>query len=810
MFANYLKTALRNLMRQKLFSFINIVGLAIGLAAFILILLFVRDEMSWDLHWDRAEDTYRLETTIQFPVRADRPSPNAVTPMKDLLLDTYSEVEVVTRYLGGAATINNAGELFVESVAFAEPNFAAFFSFSFLQGSKETALLDLNSIVISQRIAEKYFGSGPALGKTLAVRVGGEFKDFSVTGVIENPTHRTHMPLEVIVPFNAEYFEGARWFTDDWRFAIWLTYVRFAGGTDVASVQADLPALIDRHMPKTSSGQETGRNWGMKLDLVPIKDIHLYGNNATGDAGTLYGFVAIAFLILLIAVINFLNLSMARVAHRAREVAMRKVVGATRSQIIQQFMGESLLLVMISVIAALVVVEVSLPYYSEFLTSIIEMDLLGEPSLLLALSILCIGVGLSAGSLHALYFSVLKPRDVLYSSTGPDGGGSKLRLGLVVAQFSVSVALMTIAFFVNKQTDYTRSMDLGFNDQNLIVVAGTNGTQSEEFRTRILQSPFVLDVGRSSDVPTEGSEDRLEIRPVTGGDTVTLDGLPTGPGFFSVYQIPLVAGRYLTTSEQDTLRQRSEAPDYKSAANIVVNASGARLLGFNNPADAVGQTMRADITSRDAIDARIVGVVEDFHFDSARDVIRPGIYYVDYLRQSDMSVRIDGNNRDAAIDAIEQVWQQMFPGRLMNYRDMSELVERQYQTDARLGDMLTAFTLLAVTISCLGLYGLASFTVERRTREIGVRKVLGAGLFDIVRLLLWQFAKPILIANLIAWPVAFYFIRDWLNGFAYRIEIDPTPFVFTGVLALVIGWVTVAGHAYLVARANPIDALRYE
>lgn len=797
-------------MRQKLFSFINIAGLAVGLAAFILILLFVREEFSWDQHWARVTDTYRLETILEFPVSDDRPSSSAVSPMKDILLDTYSEIEAITRYLGLNATIKNDGELFLENVAFAESNFIEFFGFRFVEGSSETALLNLNSIVISEQAAEKYFEGEPALGKMLSIRLRGEFRDFVVTGVIENPVRTTHMPVEFIVPFTSEYFEGMRWFTNDWRFAIWLTYVRFVEGTDVAALEADLPALVDRYMPENAGGQETGREYGMRLDLVRMDDIHLYSNIATANAGTLYGFVGMAFLILAIAVVNFLNLSMARVAHRAREVAMRKIVGARRGQIIQQFLGESLLLVTIAVVVALVMVEVSLPYYSEFLTAIIEMNLLAEPGLLVALLILCLGVGLSAGSLHAIYFSVLKPRDVLYSNTSPDAGGSTLRLGLVVAQFSISVALMTVAFFVNKQTEYARSMDLGFNDQNLIVVSGTNNANSQEFKNRVLESPFVLSVGRSSDVPTEGSEDRLEIRPVSAGETVTLDALPTGPDFFRAYQIPLVAGRYLTDSEQDTLRHRGETEEYKDAANIVVNISGARLLGFNNPSEAVGQIMRADITSSDVVEVRIVGVVEDFHFDSARDVIRPGIYYIDYLRHSDMSVRIDGNNREAAINAIEQTWRELYPERLMNYRDMSELVERQYQTDNQLGTMLTAFTILAVTISCLGLYGLAAFTVERRTREIGVRKVLGAGLFDVVGLLLWQFAKPILIANLIALPVAFYFVNDWLNGFAYRIPLDAAPFMVVSLAALLIGWVTVAGHALKVARANPVRALRYE
>ncbi len=810
MFQNYLKTAVRNLLRQKLFSFINIAGLAVGLAAFLLILLFVRDEMSWDRHWGGGENIYRVETTIQFPVREDRPTSNTATPVKDLLLDTYPEIGDVTRYLAGSATFQQSGDLFSERVAFAETNFLDFFGFRFLHGSAETALEDQNSIVITQQISEKYFQDEAPLGKTLSLRVAGEFRDFIVTGVIENPVRTTHMRVDTIVPFNREYFQGARWFTDDWRFAIWLTYVRFAEGANVAAVQADLPAFIERHMPKNAGGQETGREFSMKLNLVALSDIHLYSNVATADAGTLYGFVGIAFLILAIAVVNFLNLSMARVAHRAREVAMRKVVGAQRSQIIQQFLGESLFLVVISVIVALVLVEISLPHYSEFLTSVIEMNLLGEPSLMAAIVILCVGVGLSAGSLHAIYFSMMRPRDVLYSNTSPDAGGSKLRLGLVVAQFSISVALMTIAFFVNEQTEYSRTMDLGFNDQNLIVVAGTNNTNSEEFKNRILQSPFINAVGRSSDVPTEGSEDRLTIRPVSAGETVTLDALPTGPDFFRVYQIPLIAGRYLNDSEQDTLRRREQNAQYQAAANIVVNESGARLLGFDNPADAVNQVMRADITSERVAETRIVGVVKDFHFDSARDVIRPGIYYIDYMRHSDMSVRIDGNNRDAAIGVIEQVWRELFPGRVLNYRDMSELVERQYQADTRLADMLTAFTILAISISCLGLYGLAAFTVERRTREIGIRKVLGADLLDVLMLLLWQFAKPILIANLIAWPVAFFFINDWLDGFAYRIDLNLVPFVMTGLLALVIGWFTVAGHAFLIARANPVRALRYE
>ncbi len=555
---------------------------------------------------------------------------------------------------------------------------------------------------------------------------------------------------------------------------------------------------------------ETGRDWSMTLSLVPIEGVHLYGNGENGDADVLYGFLAVAVLILLIAVVNFLNLSMARTAHRAREVSMRKVLGANRSQILQQFLGESVLLALVSLMIALALVELALPYYNAFLSSLVQMNLLEDPALLAALLALGIGVGLSAGSMHATYFALLRPRDVLYSNTSPDAGTTRLRAGLVVAQFSISVALMIIAFFVNQQTEYARQLDLGFSADNLIVVSGTNGSQSETFKQRLLASPFVEAVGRSSDVPTEGSEDRLHIRPLDGGEPVMLDGLPTGPDFFSVYRIPLLAGRYLTDAEADILRKREENASYRPDANIVINAMAAKLLGFETPDAAVGQIMPTDLSSTLRVNATIVGVVEDFHFDSARDVIRPGIYYIDQMRQSDMTVRINGGNRDAAINSVEQAWRETFPDTLLSYRVMEDMVEQQYQSEARLSDVLLMFTILAVTISCMGLYGLASFTAERRTKEIGIRKVLGARLGDILKLLLWQFSKPILLANLLAWPAAFYFLNDWLNGFAYRIELDLLPFASIGAAALAIGWMTVIGHAYLVARANPIKALRHE
>lgn len=811
MLQNYLKIAFRSLINNKLYSTINIVGLAVGLAAFMLIVLFVRDQFAWESHWQDADNIYRIENTYLRPGSPERRTPNAVEPIRDVFLDTFAEIEDITRYFDTGLAIRHEGQLVAQPALLADANFFDIFEHEFLEGSADTALLEFTNAVLSERTARRYFGEGSALGKTITIRARGEYYDFKVSGIIADPVANTQILTDMIIPFNREYFVGARWFTEDWRFAVRRTFAKLKEGTDPALMAAEFPALVERHLPKTQAGMETGRNWGVRIDMVPITDIRLYGNDATTNPDVLFGMLGVAFLILIIAVVNYINLSMARTAHRAREVAIRKVVGASRAQITQQFLGEAVILAFLALLLAMAVAESTLPYFNEFLMSVVSLDLVGEPAALALFVVLGIGVGLSAGSFQAVFFAALKPRDVLYSSTASDNGTSKLRSGLVIAQFTISIGLMIVTFFVNKQTEYAQSLDLGFNPDNLVVVAGTNNSRSDEFKAKLLDSPFIHAVGRSSDVPTEGSEDRLLIQPVKGDEKVTLDGLPTDSDFFKVYEIPLIAGRYLQPTEADILRKRGEdSTGYKSTGNIVVNRAGIKKLGFENPEAAIGQVVTTDLTSTVRVDARIVGVVEDFHFDSARDAIRPGIYYHDERRRSDMSVRIDAANQDLAITAIRDAWQETFPESFFDYRVMADMVERQYQADNRLSDVLIAFTMLAIAISCMGLYGLASFAAERRTKEIGIRKVLGASLRDIVQLLLWQFSKPILIANLIAWPAAFYFVSDWLAGFAYRVSMDVMPFVGVGIAALLIGWFTVATRALVVARANPIKALRYE
>ena len=808
MYKNYLITAVRSLGRHKLFSLINIVGLAIGLAACILIMLFVRDEYSWDEHWDRAADTYTLQSTLTFPLAEDRRSPGAVDPLKDIFLETFPEVESITRYIAGGSYVRKGSDIFREPTLYADHNFVDFFGFDFVEGDAATAMTDLRSVIINETLARKIFGNQLALGQVMSVDTNG-YQDYRVAGVIKDIPRTSHINFSIIVPFDRNYFVGGRWFTEDWRFTYRTNYIRFKPGTDVSLTASQLPALIEQHMPKETGGLESGRGRGMKLHLVPIEDIYLERKAQTGELATLHAFIGVALLILVIAIINFLNLSMARTAYRAREVALRKVVGATRPQIAQQFLAESVVLAMIALVLALALVEIALPYYNELLSAFVALDLLGEPAIMLGLGLLGVLVGLSAGSMHATYFAMLKPTNVLHTSGTADGGKSRFRLALVIGQFAISITLMATSFFVAKQTDYARSMDLGFNPEGLVVVSGSSG-RSDAFKQRLLESPYISLVGRSSDVPTRFSEDRLGMRPVTGGDKVTLDGLPIDADFFKVYEIPMLAGRHLDAANvSDTFRSR-DGEGYTNATNIIVNAMGAKLLGFPTPASAINQLIRTDLSANFAFDARIVGVSGDFHFDSVRNVKRPGIYYIDERRQSEMSVRFASDDREAGMAALNAAWQELFPESLPFIQAMTQMVEEQYQADDKLGKLLSAFTFLAILISCLGLFGLSSFTVERRTKEIGIRKVLGARYFDITALLLWQFSRPILAAVVIAVPIAIYATNQWLSSFVYRIDLTAMPLIFISIAVLVISWLTVAGHAFKVARANPIKALRYE
>lgn len=809
MWKNYLITAYRNLVRNKLFTGINVIGLAMGLAAFMIILMFVRQELTYDRFWADSDRIFRVEARYSFDNQDDRVSQAAPRPVLPLMEARYAEIEATARFLRFNMQVRVDGSLTEMPTMFVEGDLFSVFDYTFLEGSAEAALATTRGVVLPESEAKRLLGQGPYLGREVAIMFG-ETNSYVVTGVVRDLPVDTALVNAAMVPLVLSDFEGARWFNDSWHFAIMESYMKLSSARAAETIRADLPALVEEHTERQQGGTETaGRH--TTLSLQALHDIHTnpdYGR----DPVVMYGFVGIAALILLIAVMNFLNLSMARTAYRAREVAVRKVVGAHRSQILQQFLAESVVLAGIALVVAFAILEFSLVYVRSMLRAFVELGTVNDPMLFGFLIGLGLLVGLSAGSLHASYFALLDPVKPLKGQVSADGGAAKLRFTLVLMQFAISIGLMSSALIVALQTDYARSMSLGFSTDGLWIVSGSSSGagQQDQLKTELLQHPSITAVGRASDVPTRESEDRIAMRRPADGVEVILDGLPIDAGFFDAFDIPLLAGRMVSEDRPSDVIRTREDRAYKVAVNVIVNKLGAETLGFAYPAEAVGQTVDTNLTQAHPVAITIVGVTDDFHFDSARNVIRPGIYYLDPLRMSEMAVRFNPAERDAALAHLRDIWAGLYPNRMLRWWDMSDLVGAQYEDDEALMNMLFVFTGLAVAISALGLFGLAAFSAERRTREIGVRKVLGARPIQLVALLSWQFSKPILIGALIAIPAAFLLVQDWLEGFAYKIPLTPWPFLAVVVAALLIGALTVSGYAIKAARTRPVDALRYE
>ena len=811
MYGHYLSLAVRHLARNPIVSLINIVGLAIGLAATIMIMMYVREQLSYDTFWPNGDRLVRVETDLVMPGEPTRFSSGAVDPLKDIFLDRYDQVEAATRAFPINVTTRMDDILRREEITFVETNYFDILEHSFVEGDAATALEDPQAVILTESAARRHLGEGPWLGRSIEMNVAG-FEFYRVAAVVRDLPETTVVGGDIYALVLDRYFENWRVWTKDWRFPIRHLYLKLRNGDDAIAINQDTAALIDQHMPKGQHGMEGGEH-DMVLTLRKMAELFMGGNNARGDYETTIGFAVIALVILFIALANFINLSIAQATKRTREAAVRKVVGASVGDFWRQFVFEVMVIVSSALMLAYVLVEVFMPTAKQLLSSLPSMSLLSSPGLLGLSALAMLVVGLSVGALHAGMFARVKSADVLKGQVVSDGGKSPFKVALVVAQFSVAIALMTVSLVILQQTTYSQQLRLGFNKENLLLVHSTNGDDSDRIKARLLENPAIVAVGRSSDAPTQGSEDRLIINSVDG-TPVTLDGLPTDQDFFKVYQIPMVAGRALDElSEADVLRPRDaegNPMEYQSAAGFIVNRMGAELLGYKDPFEAVGQTVRVNLSSSLQFDGRIVRISEDFHFDSSRNVIRPGIYYLDKVRLSHMAVRMAEGREQEALAHLQDVWAEFRPNTVLRYNQMTDLVADQYSDMIRLGDTLTVFTVLAVTLAVLGLYGMASLSAARRIKEIGIRRVLGASRLRVTAMIMWQFSKPVLIAILLAWPAAAYFLMDWLEGYAYRIDLSPVWFAITGVAALLLAWSVIGLHVWRISGSAPVMVLRHD
>ena len=712
-----------------------------------------------------------------------------------------------------------------------QPDFFKLWPLQFIAGSAQTALTDLDTVAISRRSAMKFFGTTAAVGQTLPTFRDGGWHDLKVGAVFEDLPKNSHQGFGMVGLMSENDIPAA--YRGHWGALSGSIYLRFRPGTDVAAFERGLVAWQQRVVPKEDvGGRLLLQNDGSTFHLAARPDIHLgaaqVGADRPGnDAGTIATFATVAVLILAMACMNFTNLATARASLRAREVALRKVLGARRGQLIVQFLVEALLVATLAMLLALALVELALPWFAKFLDTDLSMHYFGSDGVLLIVVPLTLLVALASGAYPAFYLTRFQPAQVLRTNrAGSEGAGTgRLRGLLVIGQFAISIGLIICAAVIYSQTQHARTADIGFRSEGLLQVEALSRRQvvpvARSFTEQVRHLDGVVDAGRT----TIGLS--TNNRSMT---TVLLPGVQAGiqigpyavePAFFRTIGLRLLAGRFLTESAaDDATLPDNENPDREAAldalnrrgVNVVATRSAIAKLGFRSPAEAIGKTVRMSYGTSDASMAptTIVGVVADPRFLSAHQAVDPMFFFRDDSQYSYLEVRFSSNDPAAVRQRVEKLWKQLLPNAPFTADFVDHRAADLYEADAARGQMFAGFALLSVIVGCLGLFGLASFTAERRTKEIGIRKVLGARTWDIVKLLVWQFSRPVVIANVIAWPVAWWVMRDWLNGFDDRIALSPLPFLIAGGMALLIAVVTVAGHAVRVASANPIDALRYE
>jgi len=799
MIKNYLKVAVRNLLKHKGYAFINILGLAVGIAASVLIFLYITNEMSYDKFHKNAHRTYRMKA--DWSNNGDSRIHQLGTPfiLAQTIREKYPQVESITQLSGplGDVIIRYKDTAFKETDVFcAEPSFFDVFSFPLLEGNPETSLKDPHMIVLTQSLAKKYFGDEDPLGKTIEMQATGEKEFFKVTGVMEDIPQNSHFRFDMLISMKTVYPEPSM----GWTWNNYATYVTLEEGVTQSLMEEKLVEIDKVHF----DGGREHIPWIWTLD--PITRIHLHsdlvtGNQPNGSMAYVRLFTIVAVLILLIAGINFVNLATARSTRRAKEVGLRKVVGSQRRQLIQQFLGESVLMSLVALIFAVILIQAALPFYRNLTRKILALSYFGNPFVIPGLLVLALGVGILAGLYPAFFLSSFKLTHVLKGSplAGRGRGALFLRNGLVVFQFAMSVLLIIGSLVIFRQLDYIKNQRLGFDKEHVVVIhnADTLGGQLEPYMERLKQQSDVLGVTAVRSVPGRGTPNwGIGVEGIERERPLNMNFMTCDQDFADVLNIKMLEGRFMS---------RDFPADVGA---VVINKKAAQYFGIENP---VGKKLRIWWTEKDLT---IIGIIDNFHFESLHHNVRSMGYLlpeaIDSTRKPYLLVKISSQVTSDVLSDLRKTWQSMSAGLPFEFTFLDEKVNSLYQNDNRAGRIVTLFSCLAIFVSCLGLFGLAAFVAEQRTKEIGVRKVLGAPLSHIMWLLTGQFVKWVIVANLIAWPVGYLIMNRWLEGFAFRASLPIWIFLTSGLAALTIAALTVSSQVIKAALANPAECLKYE
>jgi putative ABC transport system permease protein len=828
MFKNYLMIAVRNLLRFKTYSFINIFGLAVGITCFLILTLFILDELSYDKFNKNADQTYRvyIEQNINGIEGNNSKTPGLLGP---ILMQQLPETASFTR-IGyfGQYRFRYKDNVFNEGNIYAvDSTFFDVFTLSFLEGDPETALVHPNSIVLTKTVAKKYFGDENPVGKTLIVEKSypadyldreenyvDESKNFLVTGLIEDFPENSHFSCRLLTSIST--YEVNEYWLDLW----YSTYVVLKKGTDPTAYEDKLKRIVEDKVGPVAESilgisikefRDAGNKYTYRLQ--PLTSIYLYSQKEYGldlntewgdiknsDITYVYIFSAVAIFILLIAVVNFMNLATARSDRRSKEVGIRKTLGSNKFRLIWQFIGEAILMSILAVIIALALLKIIMPSFNSLAGKELKLDMFGSLYTIPMLIVFVLLVGFLAGSYPALHLSSFSPIKVLKSNYSIGNRKNIVRSGLVIFQFAVSITLLIGTIVVKSQLDYIQKKNLGFNKEHLYCILNGNALRNriEPFKEELLKNSNITGVTNTSQmfragIPGSGYLFNKKV----GTDPIACQFIQVDYDFLKTYQIKLNEGRYFSKEfSSDTL-------------SVLINETAARIFGDNEP---VGRELTRIGRTEWYKTFKIIGVIKDFNYESLHYQVRPLILHLSPHSQAAnvLTIRISSDNLKEAIGYINETWKTFTGGEGMYSRFVDENIARLYESEEKTGIIATVFSILAIFIASLGVFGLAALVTEQRTKEIGIRKVLGASVTEITLLLSREFAGWVLIASIIACPVAYFFMNKWLQDFAFRISIDWWIFVLAGSFALLIAIATVSSHAIKAAIANPVESLRYE
>lgn len=810
MLKNYLLIALRVLKKNTLFSAINIAGLSIGLAASIIIYLWVYDELSYDRFHENADRIFRIERDMTME---DSRMQVAITsaPVGPQIKDDYPAVEGFVRLAHDRVMVEDAARnQYNERFFYADDSFFTIFSFRLIEGNAGDCLVEPFTVAISRSYANKYFGEIPEPGSILNVNYSGDVRPYRVTAIFEDFPHNSHIQADLIASFSTLYDIRHEMMMNSWMASNLYTYILLAENADAPALEGDIQVMVDDYFGpefKAFLDFDNPRDF-LRLTLRPVTDIHLNADRvweleSPGSKTSVMVFSLVSLLLLVIAGINFMNLSTARASRRALEVGVRKVSGATKSQLVRQFLGESALFSFLSLVLAVIMIELLLPWFSQFTGKSMTLKMVFADWNPVIISAAWLALAFFAGAYPAFFLSSYKPSHVLKGKKGAEGSQFFRRV-LVTGQFAVSIGLIICAISVYRQLQYINNKDLGFDRFGLINIRVENRSvfnSWEALKDELAAIPEVTDVSRSMVIPTDMRY--MDNPHVLRDDPETYFPIVNRADdrYLGVFGMRLLAGSNF-----------SPAMVGDTAHHYIINDAARRMFGFETPSDAVGHPVGLlagqDGETRDW--GQITGVVDDFHFQPLTEVIKPMVISSSLIGHSNITLKVDRNDMARANRLIGDVWNSHFPGQTYVSAFVSQNFDRLHLTESRLQVILLVFTFLSVFVASLGLLGLSAFSAEQRFREIGVRKAFGASSYQIITLISSEFARMVLISCLIALPVAWFVLREWLNNFPYRRDIEIWVFAAAALMGLVTALATVLIQTWKASNINPVETLKYE